>query len=128
MVWMFSVVNKCFYFLKYFKTGLRNTIYKNLVYPTTKVSYEFIWIECFLYFDILLRCIYKYFTCFTWSISIKSEIKCELSNIFHMCSKIRACGLMDKASDFGSEDCRFESCHARHNCFLLLKSLYHRSE
>ena len=24
-----------------------------------------------------------------------------------------ACGLMDKASDFGSEDCRFESCHAR---------------
>ena len=34
---MFSVVNKCFYFLKYFKTGLRNTIYKNLVYPTTKV-------------------------------------------------------------------------------------------
>lgn len=25
----------------------------------------------------------------------------------------RACGLMDKVSDFGSEDCRFESCHAR---------------
>lgn len=24
-----------------------------------------------------------------------------------------ACGLMDKASDFGSEDCRFESCHGR---------------
>ena len=23
------------------------------------------------------------------------------------------CGLMDKASDFGSEDCRFESCHSR---------------
>ena len=23
------------------------------------------------------------------------------------------CGLMDKASDFGSEDCRFESCHGR---------------
>ena len=25
----------------------------------------------------------------------------------------RSCGLMDKASDFGSEDCRFESCHDR---------------
>ena len=24
-----------------------------------------------------------------------------------------ACGLMDKAPDFGSGDCRFESCHAR---------------
>ena len=23
------------------------------------------------------------------------------------------CGLMDKASDFGSEDCRFESCRGR---------------
>ena len=31
------------------------------------------------------------------------------------------CGLMDKASDFGSEDCRFESCHGRrtpHNFYL----------
>ena len=30
------------------------------------------------------------------------------------------CGLMDKASDFGSEDCRFESCHSRKGmgCFL----------
>ena len=26
---------------------------------------------------------------------------------------IGPCGLMDKASDFGSEDCRFESCHGR---------------
>ena len=25
----------------------------------------------------------------------------------------RSCGLMDKASDFGSGDCRFESCHDR---------------
>ena len=25
----------------------------------------------------------------------------------------RTCGQMDKASDFGSEDCRFESCHVR---------------
>ncbi len=30
---------------------------------------------------------------------------------------MRACGLMDKAPDFGSGDCRFESCHAR--AFLL---------
>ena len=27
--------------------------------------------------------------------------------------RLRPCGLMDKASDFGSEDCRFESCHGR---------------
>ena len=26
---------------------------------------------------------------------------------------MRVCGLMDKAPDFGSGDCRFESCHAR---------------
>ena len=25
----------------------------------------------------------------------------------------RECGLMDKAPDFGSGDCRFESCHSR---------------
>ena len=30
----------------------------------------------------------------------------------------RPCGLTDKASDFGSEDCRFESCHGR-TVFLL---------
>ena len=29
----------------------------------------------------------------------------------------RSCGLMDKASDFGSEDCRFESCHDRYFYF-----------
>ena len=28
-------------------------------------------------------------------------------------SSHRSCGLMDKASDFGSEGCRFESCHDR---------------
>ena len=26
----------------------------------------------------------------------------------------RPCGLMDKAPDFGSGDCRFESCQGRH--------------
>ena len=30
---------------------------------------------------------------------------------------------MDKASDFGSEDCRFESCHGR-SYFLVLKLIY----
>ena len=29
-------------------------------------------------------------------------------------NSIWPCGLMDKASDFGSEDCRFESCHGRY--------------
>ena len=33
-------------------------------------------------------------------------------------ASIRPCGLMDKAPDFGSGDCRFESCHGR---FLLPK-------
>lgn len=28
------------------------------------------------------------------------------------------CGLTDKASDFGSEDCRFESCHGRELFFF----------
>ena len=27
---------------------------------------------------------------------------------------LRPCGLMDKAPDFGSGDCRFESCHGRY--------------
>ena len=29
-----------------------------------------------------------------------------------------ACGLMDKAPDFGSGDCRFESCHGRSLTFF----------
>ena len=28
------------------------------------------------------------------------------------------CGLMDKAPDFGSGDCRFESCHARDTMYF----------
>ena len=31
----------------------------------------------------------------------------------------RVCGLMDKAPDFGSGDCRFESCHARNYILVL---------
>ena len=30
--------------------------------------------------------------------------------------QVRPCGLMDKAPDFGSGDCRFESCHGRIFC------------
>ena len=30
----------------------------------------------------------------------------------------RPCGLMDKAPDFGSGDCRFETCHGRFVCFV----------
>ena len=30
---------------------------------------------------------------------------------------LRPCGLMDKAPDFESGDCRFESCHGRLSCF-----------
>ena len=30
---------------------------------------------------------------------------------------------MDKASDFGSEDCRFESCHDRKSFFLSFKAI-----
>ena len=42
----------------------------------------------------------------------------------------RECGLMDKAPDFGSGDCRFESCHSRINdrlfllIALIIKKLY----
>ena len=39
--------------------------------------------------------------------------------------QVRPCGLMDKASDFGSGDCRFESCHGRINKFSsVIRSKY----
>ena len=39
--------------------------------------------------------------------------------------QVRPCGLMDKAPDFGSGDCRFESCHGRINKFLnVIQSKY----
>ena len=47
-----------------------------------------------------------------------SFIKPNLPQVF----TIRSCGLMDKASDFESEDCRFESCHDRY-FFPLLKAV-----
>ena len=37
--------------------------------------------------------------------------------------EVRLCGLMDKAPDFGSGDCRFESCHGRYIMFYLLPSI-----
>jgi hypothetical protein len=37
----------------------------------------------------------------------------SLSSFASQSNKLRSCGLMDKASDFGSGDCRFESCHDR---------------
>ena len=39
--------------------------------------------------------------------------------------QVRPCGLMDKAPDFGSGDCRFESCHGRINKFSsVIRSKY----
>ena len=37
----------------------------------------------------------------------------------------RSCGLMDKAPDFGSGDCRLESCHGLGNTFCTLVSPSH---
>ena len=37
----------------------------------------------------------------------------EIENKNGLLSTERPCGLMDKAPDFGSGDCRFESCHGR---------------
>ena len=37
-------------------------------------------------------------------------------------SHLRLCGLMDKAPDFGSGDCRFKSCHNQHfvDCYFFV--------
>ena len=46
-------------------------------------------------------------------------------------SHLRPCGLMDKAPDFGSGDCRFESCHGRKYkifVWLNLKLWFHYDE
>ena len=42
-------------------------------------------------------------------VQLARRLKSTVSGTF----TYRPCGLMDKASDFGSEDCRFESCHGR---------------
>ena len=39
----------------------------------------------------------------------------------------RPCGLMDKAPDFGSGDCRFESCHGRFLFHLISSHFLQRS-
>ena len=41
----------------------------------------------------------------------------------YMTTHIRLCGLMDKASGIGPEDCRFESCH-NHITFFCIISIY----
>ena len=38
------------------------------------------------------------------------------------------CGLMDKASVSGAEDCRFESCHGRTFCHLKPEFRFNTSE
>ena len=47
----------------------------------------------------------------------------EASSYFSNEATDRPCGLMDKAPDFGSGDCRFESCQGRPTFFLPLKQL-----
>ena len=44
----------------------------------------------------------------------------ELMSLLMSTDHLRPCGLMDKAPDFGSGDCRFESCHGRY--FLSFES------
>ena len=46
------------------------------------------------------------------------NIHVSCHTLFHI-GQVRPCGLMDKAPDFGSGDCRFESCHGRLITFLL---------
>ena len=41
---------------------------------------------------------------------------------------LRACGLMDKASVSGVEDCRFESCHARFGWALPLDHTFRNKD
>ena len=43
-----------------------------------------------------------------------------LVNIYCTTEQLRPCGLMDKAPDFGSGDCMFESCHGRFQTFWAL--------
>ena len=42
-------------------------------------------------------------------------------SLFMWYLQLRPCGLMDKAPDFGSGDCRIESCHGRWTNFILLE-------
>ena len=41
------------------------------------------------------------------------KLRMYLVNTYCNTEQLRPCGLMDKAPDFGSGDCRFESCHGR---------------
>ena len=57
------------------------------------------------------------FRCF-YQIAIPREISGSHLKQKGPTHQVRPCGLMDKAPDFGSGDCRFESCHGRINNFL----------
>ena len=46
--------------------------------------------------------------------------QCQVQMVIHPMQ--RPCGLMDKAPDFGSGDCRFESCHGRF--LFMLQNFY----
>ena len=58
--------------------------------------------------------------CVNLSSSLKYAKQMLLQHALQSCvsspfpgTQLRPCGLMDKAPDFGSGDCRFESCHGR---------------
>ena len=64
------------------------------------------------------------FRCFH-QIAIPREISGYQMTNKGLAYQVRPCGLMDKAPDFGSGDCRFESCHGRINKFLtVIRSKY----
>ena len=54
---------------------------------------------------------------------VVSSCSCGRNDITQL--KLWPCGLMDKASDFGSEDCRFESCQGRYNSFSYFATAGH---
>ena len=55
-----------------------------------------------------------------WAPLIATRLGRQYSKVLYwdLFIHLRLCGLMDKAPDFGSGDCRFESCHDRY--FLAL--------
>ena len=62
------------------------------------------------------------FRCFH-QIAIPREISGYQMTNKGLAYQVRPCGLMDKAPDFGSGDCRFESCHGRSVFFFPLYTL-----
>ena len=54
------------------------------------------------------------FTCYQIATWLATFGGCECAVRWD--GQVRPCGLMDRAPDFGSGDCRFESCHGRSFC------------